>query len=143
MKLITLFLTVLKACFFLSVAANEKPNALFIAMDNLNDWVGCIGENLQAKTPYIDKLHAPGGIISTKTQLLASVCLPAQGALLSLGYAYNFPKTTWVPLMLKLSGISPDNKKYMGVFYLMDMVPTSMSRCGFPANSKIRSININ
>ena len=31
--------------------ATEKPNVLFICMDDLNDWVGCMGGHPQARTP--------------------------------------------------------------------------------------------
>jgi hypothetical protein len=32
----------------------ERPNVLFIAVDDLNHWVGHLGRNRQAKTPNID-----------------------------------------------------------------------------------------
>ena len=41
-------------------AAEQKPNILFIAIDDLNDWVGCLGGHPQAKTPNIDALAARG-----------------------------------------------------------------------------------
>ena len=40
--------------------AAEKPNVMFIAIDDLNDWVGCLGGNTQAKTPNIDQLASRG-----------------------------------------------------------------------------------
>jgi hypothetical protein len=36
--------------------SNEKPNILFIAIDDQNDWFGCLGGHPQAKTPHIDQL---------------------------------------------------------------------------------------
>ena len=33
-----------------------RPNVLFISVDDLNDWVGCLGGHPQAKTPNIDAL---------------------------------------------------------------------------------------
>ena len=33
-----------------------KPNVLFIAVDDLNHWVGYLGRNTQTKTPNIDRL---------------------------------------------------------------------------------------
>ena len=45
----------LSLIFLLSHAvANEKPNVLFIAIDDLNDWVGFMGGHPQAKTPHMD-----------------------------------------------------------------------------------------
>ncbi len=37
-------------------SAKEKPNVLFIAVDDLNDWIACIGGHPQAKTSNKDKL---------------------------------------------------------------------------------------
>ena len=31
-----------------------KPNILFIAIDDLNDWTGVLGGNPQAKTPHME-----------------------------------------------------------------------------------------
>ena len=36
--------------------AKEPMNILFIAVDDLNDWVGVVGGNPQAKTPNMDRL---------------------------------------------------------------------------------------
>ena len=38
----------------------QRPNVLFIAIDDLNDWVGCLGGHPQARTPNIDALAAQG-----------------------------------------------------------------------------------
>src|SRR5688572_5621883 len=45
----------------LATAADPaRPNVLFIAVDDLNDWIGCLGGHPQAKTPNIDALAAWG-----------------------------------------------------------------------------------
>jgi choline-sulfatase len=41
-------------------AADQRPNVLFIAIDDQNDWVGTMGGHPLAKTPHIDKLAARG-----------------------------------------------------------------------------------
>lgn len=40
--------------------AADRPNVLFISIDDLNDWVGCLGGHSQVKTPHIDALAARG-----------------------------------------------------------------------------------
>jgi hypothetical protein len=40
--------------------AARSPNVLFIAIDDLNDWIGCLGGHPQALTPNIDRLAARG-----------------------------------------------------------------------------------
>lgn len=44
----------------LSPAAAAKPNVLFIAIDDLNDWVGPLGGHPQVVTPHMDRLAARG-----------------------------------------------------------------------------------
>ncbi len=41
-------------------AEPRKPNILFIAIDDQNDWIGHLGGHPMAKTPHIDKLAARG-----------------------------------------------------------------------------------
>ena len=38
------------------VHAADRPNVLFIAVDDLNDWVGAFDGNIQMKTPHMDAL---------------------------------------------------------------------------------------
>ena len=37
-----------------------RHNVLFIAIDDLNDWVGCLKTNSQARTTNIDRLASRG-----------------------------------------------------------------------------------
>lgn len=62
--------------------AAERPNVLFIAIDDLNHWVGHLGRNKQTKTPHIDKLAAQG-VTFTKSYCLAPACNPSRAALMS------------------------------------------------------------
>ncbi|MFM7919882.1 MAG: sulfatase-like hydrolase/transferase, partial [Planctomycetaceae bacterium] len=57
-------------------------NVLFIAVDDLNHWVGHLGRNPQAKTPNLDRLAALG-ITFTNAHCAAPVCNPSRTALLS------------------------------------------------------------
>ena len=41
-------------------APPKKPNVLFIAIDDLNDWVGFMGGHPQARTPHMDALAKRG-----------------------------------------------------------------------------------
>ena len=46
----------------------RKPNVLFIAVDDLNDWVSALGGHPQARTPNMDLL-AKRGILFTQIEL--------------------------------------------------------------------------
>ncbi|MCD6049494.1 MAG: Arylsulfatase, partial [Verrucomicrobia bacterium] len=63
-------------------ADKAKPNVLFIAVDDLNHWVGHLGRNPQTKTPNIDRL-AKMGVTFTKANCAAPVCNPSRAALMS------------------------------------------------------------
>lgn len=62
--------------------AAKRPNVLFIAVDDLNHWVGHLGRNRQTKTPNIDRL-AKLGVTFTNAHCAAPVCNPSRTALLS------------------------------------------------------------
>ena len=60
----------------------KRPNVLFIAVDDLNHWVGYLGRNSQTKTPNIDRL-AKRGVWFTRSYCAAPVCNPSRAALMS------------------------------------------------------------
>ena len=60
----------------------KKPNVLFIAVDDLRDWVGYLHHNEQTKTPNIDRL-AKMGVAFTHSYCAAPVCNPSRAALMS------------------------------------------------------------
>lgn len=62
--------------------AADKPNVLFIAIDDLNDWVGPLGAHPQAKTPNMDALAARGTtFINAHCQ--APLCNPSRTSILT------------------------------------------------------------
>ena len=64
--------------------AKEPMNVLFIAVDDLNDWVGVVGGNPQAKTPNMDRLvKVTGATVFERAYCAASVCCPSRSALLT------------------------------------------------------------
>src|SRR4051812_14410943 len=58
-----------------------KPNVLFIAIDDLRDWVHYLGYE-QVKTPNLDRLAARG-VVFTHSYCAAPVCNPSRTALMS------------------------------------------------------------
>ena len=79
------YLIVLLLLLATSYAEEKKPNILFIAIDDQNDWIGYLGGHPQAKTPNIDRL-AEQGMRFTDAYASAPVCSPTRAAILT-GYS--------------------------------------------------------
>ncbi|MBA4147235.1 MAG: sulfatase [Verrucomicrobia bacterium] len=60
----------------------RKPNVLFIAVDDLNHWVGYTGRNPQTKTPNIDRLSRMG-VSFMRADCASPSCNPSRAALMS------------------------------------------------------------
>lgn len=60
----------------------SAPNVLFIAIDDLNDWVGCLDGHPQVKTPHIDAL-ARRGTLFTNAHCQAPICNPSRTSLMT------------------------------------------------------------
>ncbi len=63
-------------------AETPRPNVLFIAVDDLNDWIGCLGGHPQVKTPNIDRL-AKRGVVFSNAHCAAPLCNPSRAAVFS------------------------------------------------------------
>jgi arylsulfatase A-like enzyme len=60
----------------------DKPNVLFIAIDDLNDWIGCLQGHPQAQTPHMDRLAARGTLF-TNAHCQSPLCNPSRSSLLT------------------------------------------------------------
>jgi arylsulfatase A-like enzyme len=61
--------------------SGSRPNVLFIAIDDMNDWTGFLGGHDQAKTPNMDRL-ARNGVNFRNAHCPAPACSPCRNALL-------------------------------------------------------------
>ena len=75
-------------------ADDHKPNVLFIAVDDLNDWIGCLGGHPQAQTPNIDRL-AEQGVLFTNAHCQTPICNPSRVSLMT----GTRPSTTGIYLL--------------------------------------------
>ncbi len=64
-------------------AAEKRPNVLFVAIDDLNDWVGCMGGRKRGEvhTPHLDRL-ASKGVLFMNAHCAAPACNPSRTAVL-------------------------------------------------------------
>jgi len=76
----------------------SKPNVLFIAVDDLNNWIGPIDNFSNVKTPNFDRL-AKMGVTFTNAHVQAPLCGPSRASIMT-GLR---PSTTGI------YGMTPDN----------------------------------
>ncbi|MEZ6151236.1 MAG: sulfatase-like hydrolase/transferase [Pirellulaceae bacterium] len=62
--------------------SQDRPNVLFIAIDDLNDWIGCLQGHPQALTPNMDAL-ASRGVLFTNAHCSSPACNPSRAAVFS------------------------------------------------------------
>ncbi|MHC4424521.1 MAG: sulfatase-like hydrolase/transferase [Planctomycetota bacterium] len=67
---------------FSNESAKNRPNVLFMAIDDLNDWIGCLGGHPDVKTPNLDKL-AERGVLFTNAHCSAPACNPSRASLMT------------------------------------------------------------
>lgn len=67
-------------------AAESKPNVLLLAVDDMNDWIGCMETTPCAVTPNLDRL-AERGVLFTNAHTAGVFCAPSRAAIFSGQYA--------------------------------------------------------
>ena len=72
----TLFLT-----FSIGALFAQKPNVLFLAIDDQNDWIGCMDTHPMVKTPHLDQIAARGTLF-TNAHIQAPLCNPSRTSLM-------------------------------------------------------------
>lgn len=84
---------------------SERPNILFIAIDDLNDWIGCMEGHPQAHTPNLDRLAARG-VLFTNAHCASPACQPSRAAV----FTGLRPSETevWTNRTQPLSKLRPD-----------------------------------
>lgn len=69
-------------------AGPARPNVLFIAVDDLNDWIGPLGGHPQAVTPALDRL-ATQAVVFERNYCASPACNPSRTALLTGQHTYS------------------------------------------------------
>ncbi len=101
---------------------NRQPNVLFIAVDDLNNWLGCLNGHPGTKTPNIDKL-ARSGVLFTNAHCQAPLCGPSRASLMS-GLR---PSTTGIYGQINDNDIRKDNPVTENIVFL----PEYFGRYGY------------
>lgn len=84
---------------------STRPNVLLIAVDDLNDWVGCLNGHPNANSPNIDRL-AKRGVLFSNAHCQAPHCGPSRASIMyglrpSNSGIYNNDTKPWTAPTLK------------------------------------------
>ncbi len=96
---------------------DNRPNVLFIALDDLNDWIGCLGGHPQTITPNLDRLAA-SGVLFRNAYCPAASCNPSRSAIFSGQPPYR-------------SGLYQNLQKMRDVMPQAELLPRYFSRHGY------------
>jgi len=69
-------------------AAARRPNVLFISVDDLNNWAGCLGGHPDARTPNLDRM-AERGALFTAAHCTSPLCAASRTAVFTGLEAYT------------------------------------------------------
>ena len=97
--------------------AAGRPNILFIAMDDLNDWIGCMGGHPQTITPNLDRL-AKSGVMFSNAHCPAPACNPSRTAIMT-------------GISPHVSGLYENGQKMREVLPDAELLPKWFSRHGY------------
>jgi arylsulfatase A-like enzyme len=75
-------LIALASCVSNAALAGDKPNVLFISVDDLNDWIGCLGGHPQTRTPNFDRLAA-SSVLFNNAHCPGASCNPSRTAIMT------------------------------------------------------------
>ncbi|MCK5685709.1 sulfatase [bacterium] len=78
--LVIIFFAVFYSCSQSEI--QKQPNVLFIAVDDWNDWVGCLSGHPDVLTPNVDKLAAEG-LLFTNAHCSSPICNPSRTSILT------------------------------------------------------------
>ncbi|MFT5497565.1 MAG: arylsulfatase A-like enzyme [Kiritimatiellia bacterium] len=82
----TILITALLSLSFFHAAAANKPNVLFLAVDDMNDWIGCLETTPRALTPNFDRLAARG-VNFSNAHTAGVFCAPSRAAIFTGQFA--------------------------------------------------------
>ena len=92
-----------------------RPNVLFIVVDDLNDWIGCMAGHPDAITPNIDGIAA-SGVLFLNAHCQAPICGPSRASVMT-GLR---PSTTGIYGQIKDKDLREDNPVVQKAVYLSE-----------------------
>ena len=120
-----LILFLVLVTFWSASISSVKPNVLFIAIDDLNDWIGCLGGHPQALTPNLDRLAA-SSVLFTNAHCPAPACNPSWS-------------TIFTGISTHRSGLYRNGQSTRQVLPEAELLPKTFSQAGYWSGGDSRS----
>ena len=79
---VRLLLSCLPIAFTMTGEARSRPDVLFVAIDDMNDWVSLLDPEAPIKTPNLERL-AGRGVLFTRAYCVSPACNPSRSAVLT------------------------------------------------------------
>ena len=114
MRILILLNLILSTCMG---SGARHPNVLFISVDDLNDWIGCLGGHPQTITPNLDRLAA-SGVLFKNAHCPAPACNPSRTAIMT-------------GISPHVSGLYENGQKMREVLPKAELLPKYFSRHGY------------
>ncbi len=98
-------------------ALQVKTNILYITIDDLNDWIGCLDGHPQVKTPHIDRL-AERGLLFTNAHCVVPACSGSRAA-------------NWTGLLPIHTGVYGNGQKIERTMPDAELLPLDLKKQGY------------
>ena len=79
---VRIMLVCLAGAFVITGEAKPRPDVLFVAIDDMNDWISLLDPEAPIKTPNLERL-AGRGMLFTRAYCISPACNPSRSALLT------------------------------------------------------------
>ena len=103
----------------------KRPNVLFLSIDDLNDWIACLGGHPQVQTPNLDRLAARGTLF-TNAHCQSPLCNPSRTSVM-LGLR---PTTTGIYSLQPAFRTLPNYQDYVSMPQAFAASGYTTSTCG-------------
>ena len=96
---------------------SSQTNILYITIDDLNDWIGCLDGHPQVKTPHIDRL-AERGLLFTNAHCVVPACSGSRAA-------------NWSGLLPIHNGVYGNGQKIERTMPDAELLPLDLKKQGY------------
>ncbi len=122
----------------------ERPNVLLITVDDLNDWVGCLGGNPDAQNPNLDQL-AGQSVLFSNAHCQVALCNASRDIMTGM-----YASTTGMPweestcslLIVRAPNFAGNGSVCQRTVGLIDIYSTLAELCGLQPPGQLQGLSL-